>query len=185
MVSVHQLDLASADAAITKEFVQRWSGRYQVKQREFDVFGRIGPVVVNRGYYNRRDLLEVVRWKSPRSTTYVDRNSDSDIEDVTRMALAAPQRLRHRVLSLLNGVGVPIASALLTVCEPSVFTVIDYRAIETLRAHGELGRRSSYTRYLEVCSALADRVETDLRTLDRALWQWSKEKGKSFPPTVH
>jgi hypothetical protein len=104
------------------------------------------------------------------------RNCDEDIEDVTRLALAAPERLRHRVLDLLGGVGVPVASALLTVCQPTRFTVIDYRAIETLQAHGELDGWPSYPDYLQVCRALADRVGTDLRTLDRALWQWSKER---------
>ncbi|MEV4119970.1 hypothetical protein [Micromonospora sp. NPDC049645] len=166
-------------AAITSEFVLFWSERYRVRPRERDVFGRVGPAVAERGYYNRDDLLDVVRWKSPRSTTYIGRNSDSDIKELTRIALAAPERLQHRVLCLLEGVGVPIASALLTVWEPSIFTVIDYRAIETLRAQGELDREPDYTHYLQVCAALTKRVGTDLRTLDRALWQWSKDQGKS------
>ncbi|WP_330441091.1 hypothetical protein OHB44_15530 [Micromonospora sp. NBC_00821] len=174
----HQFDPVRTEVGITREFVQTWSRRYEVSERENDVFGRVGPAVAARGYYDRSDLLEVVRWKSPRSTTYVARNSDCDIADLTRMALAAPQRLRHRILGLLDGVGVPIASALLTVCEPSVFTVIDYRAIETLRAHGELDSSPSYTLYLQVCSELARRVGADLRTLDRALWQWSKMQGE-------
>ncbi|MEU7754296.1 hypothetical protein [Micromonospora sp. NPDC049171] len=146
---------------------------------EREVLDEVGPAVAKRGYYNRGDLRKVALWKSPRSTGYIDRNGDSDIEDLTRIALAAPERLRHRLLCLLDGVGVPIASALLTACEPSVFTVIDYRAIDTLRAHGELSQRPSYTSYLQVCSELAKRLDTDLRTLDRALWQWSKEQDKA------
>ncbi|GAB3937422.1 hypothetical protein GCM10027614_15620 [Micromonospora vulcania] len=143
---------------------------------EVDVLDVVGPAVAKRGYYKRGELQKVVRWKSPRSITYIDRNSDSDIEHLTRIALAAPERLRRRILCLLDGVGVPIASALITACEPSVFTVIDYRAIETLRAHSELSQQPNCTSYLQVCRDLANRVETDLRTLDRALWQWSKAR---------
>ncbi|MGC4868939.1 hypothetical protein ACLQ3B_26265 [Micromonospora sp. DT53] len=179
MPSVDQFDHDGTKPAITRDFVLHWSARYQVKPLEIDVLDVVGPAVAKRGYYHRSDLRQVVLWKSPRSTTYIERNSDNDIEDLTRMALAAPEGLNHRILCLLDGVGVPIASALLTACEPSVFTVTDFRAIETLWAHGEVSQRPKYVPYLQVCRDLANRVETDLRTLDRALWQWSKERGKS------
>ncbi|TYB91845.1 hypothetical protein FXF53_29310 [Micromonospora sp. WP24] len=105
------------------------------------------------------------------------RNRDKDIEEITRLALVAPERLRHRILTLLDGVGVPMASALLAVCNPRLFTVVDFRAIETLQLHRELDDAPAYPVYLEVCRAVAERVGTDLRTLDRALWQRSKECG--------
>ncbi|MFG2049915.1 hypothetical protein ACGFIW_21115 [Micromonospora sp. NPDC048935] len=181
MPSVDQFDHDGTKPAITRDFVLYWSDRYQVRPLETDVLDVVGPAVAKRGYYNRSDLRQVVLWKSPRSTTYIERNSDSDIEDLTRMALAAPERLRHRILCLLDGVGVPIASALLMACEPSAFTVTDFRAIETLRAHGELSQQPNYMSYLQVCTDLAKRANTDLRTLDRALWQWSKEQGKAAP----
>ena len=172
--SARRLDPGAPGAAITAHFVKCWSERYPVA-RERRLFDQVGPTVAAQGYYSRSDFIEVARWKSPRSITYVARNSDEDIEEITRLALAAPDRLRHRVLDLLDGVGVPMASALLTVCEPTRFTVIDYRAIETLQTFGELDSSPSYSVYLQVCRALAQRVKTDLRTLDRALWQWSKE----------
>jgi hypothetical protein len=163
---------------IDAEFVRRWSDRYKTPPLEQRLLNDVGPAVAARGYYHRQEFLDVGRWKSSRSKPYLNRNRDEDIEDITRLALAAPERLRHRILDLLAGVGIPMASALLAVADTSRFTVIDFRAIETLRAHGELAsKRPSYTEYLAVCHTVADRVRTDLRTLDRALWQWSQDGG--------
>lgn len=73
-----------------------------------------------------------------------------------------------------------MASALLTVWCPKRFTVTDFRAIETLRAAGELtGPDPRYGSYLDLCRTIAGRVEVSLRDLDRALWTWSKEHGKA------
>lgn len=171
-----ETDRDDTGARISAEFVQRWSELYPT-EKDRPLFEQVGPAVVARGYYSRDDFLAVGRWKSARSLSYLERNSDNDIKDVTRMALAAPERLRYRILGVLHGVGEKMASALLTVPYPEQFTVADYRAIETLRAHGELdGQPSDYVAYLRLCRELASRVGTDLRTLDRALWQWSKAR---------
>lgn len=44
---------------------------------------------------------------------------------------------RHRILSVLAGVKVPMASAILTVTDPMAFTVTDYRSSEALDRLGE------------------------------------------------
>lgn len=174
---------------IDAEFVPTWSARYLTEspalelKSERELLEDIGPTVAARGFYMRSEFLKVGQWKSPRSMTYMKRNSGEDIEDVTRAALAAPERLQHRFLVILNGVGVKMASALLMVVDPSRFTVFDYRALETLEHHGELGKGfnpEDYPSYLHLCRALATRVGTNLRTLDRALWQWSKDCGKTI-----
>jgi hypothetical protein len=73
-----------------------------------------------------------------------------------------------------------MASALLTILSPDEFTVIDVRAIATLRAAGRLRSGSDwppYLEYLDLCRRLAADSGTDLRSLDRGLWQWSASEG--------
>jgi hypothetical protein len=41
--------------------------------------------------------------------------------------------------------------------------------------HGP-GHLPDYPAYLECCRAIARRLGVGLRDLDRALWQWSKER---------
>jgi hypothetical protein len=170
----------SQPGRIDADFVSYWADRYPLVYHEQRLFSDVRRDVAKRGYYLREEALAVVGWKSPRSRTYFGRNLGEDIEGLTRLALQAPDHLRHRVLGLLDGVGDPVASALLAVACPDRFTVMDFRAIETLQAHGELKTdQPGYVAYLDVCRRVAETAAaSDLRRLDRALWQWSKENGR-------
>lgn len=112
--------------------------------------------------------------EDPRSRPGIAANSGSDIRQITGMAFAAPEPLQHRALTLLSGVGVPTATALLAVAFPDRHTIIDVRSTESLSRLEEWDGQGGYLGYLDACRSLAARLEVALRTLDRALWQWSK-----------
>jgi hypothetical protein len=164
---------------IDREFIDVWSAQYHYPGEDH-LFSVIGAAVRSRGEYTRDELLQVGRWKSARATSSLAKNSDELVAAVTRTALAAPTLIKHRVLTILSGVGVPMASALLTIWKPEEFTVIDVRAISTLRAAGLLGPGADlppYVQYLDLCRRLSMDNGADLRSLDRALWQWSASDG--------
>lgn len=155
---------------ITLAYVTAWANRYP-KDKDLKVF-ELGPGVVDRGFFTREEVLTVGGWKSSRSTGYLDRNTDQHIEDVTSTALQAPDSIKHLVLTLLQGVRVPMASAMLTVCYPDRFTIRDVRALRTLRAHGVVaaGVTPEYVSYVDLCRSIARDLGIDLRTLDRAFY---------------
>src|SRR5438309_2087644 len=101
-----------------RDFVSRWSQRYSNTEKEQELLTKVGPAVARRGYYKMDELAKVGEWKSPRIRSRLAQNSATDIEDITRLALAAPERLQHRVLGLLHGVRDPVASAALTIWAP-------------------------------------------------------------------
>jgi hypothetical protein len=77
-------------------------------------------------------------------------------------------------------VGIPTASTLLQFAFPTRYPILDVRALGSLGVRG----RSTYPisfwlRYLEACRALARDISIDIRTLDKALWQHSKERHAS------
>lgn len=86
------------------------------------------------------------------------------------------------MLTSLQGVGEPMASAILSVWDPSRYTVFDVRAVATLRAAGQLpaSPKVGFGLYLVTCRALASKFApadadiSPLRALDRALWKWSQ-----------
>jgi len=145
-----------------------------------DAFRR--PIVEHGCLKTMDELIEIVLWKSPRSKTYVQRNDAEQVEEVTREAFAAPDPCSAvRKLDQLHGVGVRIASAILTVFDPCRYTVLDVRAWASLKRLGllrELGLCSSmslysaetYGAYLSACQRLAVAHGVTLRTLDRCLW---------------
>lgn len=159
---------------IDAEFVAEWSAAYP-PGADKHVLGVVHPAVEEREHFTAPEAEDVIRWKSSRAITSLRRNQTGDVEAITGMALAGPEPLAHRVLCVLHGVGVPVASALLTVARPDRFTVIDYRAVRTLREHGEWDATwPPYVVYVETCRRLATRCGAGLRSLDRALWAWDK-----------
>ncbi|MEJ8277906.1 hypothetical protein [Pseudonocardia spirodelae] len=159
---------------IDAEFVTEWAAAYP-STADDHVLGPIHRAVGERGYFTFSEAEEVIKWKSNRTITILRRNDPADVETITEMALRAPEHLAHRVLGLLRGVGVPVASAFLTIAKPDTFTVIDVLAMRTLRRHGEQDSTwPAYADYLKTCRGIARRCGTDLRTLDRALWAWGK-----------
>jgi hypothetical protein len=140
----------------------------------------IGEAVRARGHYTRAEFIEVCAWKTPRSRPRVAANSAATVVAATRRALAAEdEAIRFATLLALGGVGAPTASTLLYVAFPDDYPILDVRALESLGVKS----RSTYPvsfwlGYLEACRTLARQTGVSLRTLDKALWQHSKERSR-------
>jgi hypothetical protein len=138
----------------------------------------IGPAARARGYYRRGEFLLVCAWKTPRSAPKVALNTEPAVRAATRRAFAeTDEAVRIQALLSLSGVGVPTASTLLYFAFPALYPILDVRALESLGVKP----RSQYPisfwlGYLEACRALAAQCGVSIRTLDKALWQWSKER---------
>jgi hypothetical protein len=136
-----------------------------------------GAAAAARGYYTRDEFLEVCAWKSARSRPLVQANDALPVEAATRAAFeAADEAARMGALTGLHGVGVPTGSVLLYFAFPDRYPILDVRALESL---GRKGRSvypvSFWVAYVHTCRELAAENRVSLRTLDKALWQHSKE----------
>jgi hypothetical protein len=132
-----------------------------------------------RGPFDRDDLRIIFRWKTNgRGISRLERNGDSEMDDAIRLALAAKtERAAIAVLCGLSGVDVPVASAIMTALRPERYTVIDFRALEALGSPTKTSV-DFYLLYLTECRRLASEHRVSIRDLDRALWQWSKDRGQ-------
>jgi hypothetical protein len=136
---------------------------------------------IRSGQYTRANLETIFEWKTNgRGRSRLAKNTDEEIVDALRLAVEAKtDRAAVAVLTGLNGVQVPVASAILTAIDPERFTIIDFRALEALMAIKPMITTNFYLNYLGQCRELAKENNISLRTLDRALWQWSKENSGS------
>ena len=131
----------------------------------------------DRGYYTRAEFIEVCSWKTVRSRPKVAMNTAAAVVAATGRALAAvDEASRIAALLELEGVGVPTASTLLYFAFPADYPILDVRALESLGVKP----RSTYPvsfwlEYLEACRELSRGAGVSIRTLDKALWQHSKE----------
>jgi hypothetical protein len=133
-----------------------------------------------RAHYTREEFIEVCAWKTVRSGPKVASNTEDAVVHATGRALSSrDEAVRMGALLELEGVGVPTASTLLYFAFPDDYPILDIRALESLG----LKPRSQYPvsfwlAYLAACRQLAARHRVAIRTLDKALWQHSKERAQ-------
>jgi hypothetical protein len=139
---------------------------------------RAGAAARARGHYTRGELLTVCRWKTARSGPKVASNSAARIRSATASAFVTEdvaEQVSH--LLALAGVGLPTASVLLHFAFPESLPILDVRALESLGFQGGSTYTPSFwAANVAACRELAARHRVSLRTLDKALWQYSKER---------
>lgn len=134
--------------------------------------------VRKRGFLTKGNLHVVGLWKAARSARYLDRNKEAYVRDVTAIAfLEKSEQLRIEVLTLLHGVGWPTASVLLHWFHEDDYPILDFRALWSLSVDKPPSDYwfDFWSAYVKKCRSLAKQYNVDMRTLDRALWQYSKE----------
>jgi len=156
---------------ISKGWIDAWAAEYgdYDSSRVEDLFGKAKPTYA--------DIERVYRWKSSRTVGYFLANDAERVVSTVRSALRAKDDAAAlaRVETLI-GVKARTGSALLAIFRPDRYTVMDWRARETLEAFGYLEelRRASWTNvwpaYMSLGRDIASRTGVSLRDLDRALW---------------
>ena len=153
-----------------------WAGKYVYGDSV--VVEQVGPQARRQGFLTRDQLLTLAHWKSPRIVPKCETNDADFVEEVTGKALGSKhERFRIESLKLLTGVAWPMASVILHFCHNDDYPILDYRALWSLRVHPV--PRYTYdlwTDYTRATRSLAAKAGTDMRTLDQALWQYSKDR---------
>lgn len=131
----------------------------------------------------RSMFLRIARWKSNRNNRHYEANSDADVLRAVDQAFTCKSDAKGaiRALDELRGVALRTATALLHWIMPTEYIVLDFRIVEALGLDQPKGWESVkfYERIARNVMDRAHRLSVDLRTLDRALWAWSKKRAKS------
>ena len=159
--------------------IKKYAAAFTYAKTESEITERIKPLVLQRGYLTMEELQTVCLWKSERSKSRVANNLAEDVEALTKVFLETEnERLRIGSLLLLNGIKYPTASVFLHFFHPDPYPILDIRALEALGIKKSPAYKFEYWfKYVTFTRQLAKENEVDMRTLDKALWQWSKENG--------
>lgn len=168
------------DKDTIKEYAAKYDAKVAGKKDERDE-AALRVWFKNNKYLDKQHFMQLCMWKTPRQKNNYEMNQDEDIEMTTR-GLFATDDHEKRIYALdnLRGVGYPVASAILHFSFPDVYSIIDFRTIESL---GWGKPPSSYRygyweRYFMKIQEIAKNVNESIRTVDKALWMWSKEHGQ-------
>lgn len=161
---------------VPEDELAAWADRYSYPG-DAEIEARIEPARA-RGHLLRGEFLALCRWKTPRSQPRCRRNRNDYIREVTRISLSTTnEELKIRVLLLLDGVSWPTASVILHFCDQDKYPILDVRALWSVG----LRRVPGYSfplwwAYTRVIRGISKRTGLSMRTIDRALWQYSKER---------
>jgi len=157
------------------ERIHEWASRYKYED-DLPII-EIGRRARQAGEFSYQDFLVVCEWKTPRTRSRCRKNNPEEISEVTRISLStAIERLRIEVLQCLHGVGWPTASVLFHFAHNDPYPILDVRALWSLGFEKPVFYSFRFWwQYVQTCRDIAHQQGVDMRTLDRALWQYSKE----------
>lgn len=166
----------------------------------YDPEGRVFPRIADRvsagGGLTKQDVLQILKWKLGRiKDSNVHTVSDENLEMINQAVKDARAAGRGvdalKALDMIPGIGLAMATAVLTVCYPAEFTIIDWRVLETLDLFPSRmpeNKRNEHNtedwtandyiaEYLPQVKQQAHIWGCTLRDADRALWGLSVRNG--------
>ncbi|PWK74266.1 hypothetical protein LX99_04068 [Mucilaginibacter oryzae] len=134
-------------------------------------------------YLNLSELEKILTWKLRgqynRQQTLRTLNTNHNIETITKAAFLVKHEkpeheifLRTKLLCTIPGVEIPVASAILTLCFPNQYAVIDSRNWKALFGKSDKSCYSinEYIYYLSIIKILAKHYQVSTQQVDIALW---------------
>lgn len=181
-----QFELQPAETDLQKLADDSWQQCCN-RERQLETEAFEAGRAIRNGEYTLINLEAIVRWKSERLVHYLIGNGSMRVRRALEVAAAPESSTRESMMALLElrGVDVPMASAILACIFPDQYIELDYQDLEALGQARQDVR--FYEEYLNYCRGLAQRGivqsqselpgPTPLHTLDRALSQWTRNRG--------
>jgi hypothetical protein len=157
--------------------IEFWATRFPNSPGTLRIMNEIVPRTGKKGYLNKADFVEICEWNSARPRALYRSNTEDFIREITRVSFSTKhERVRVEILTLLSGVSLATASVILHFCAPDPYPILDTKSLWSLQAAAP--RKFDFDfwwQYVQVTRKLAKQARVDMRTLDRALWQYAQE----------
>ena len=168
--------MKSSEFNFNRECIQHWASKYEYRGQ--NKVTRLVKQVRKRGYLTKSELNTVGKWKSLRPAWHLEKYEEALVQEVTRFALSTRcDKAAIESLTILDGVVEATASVILHFFHKQDYPILDFRALWSVSLIDGDKYNYSYalwSKYVEFCRELAKKEDVSMRTLDRALWQYSK-----------
>lgn len=158
--------------------LKKYVSLYDAEKYLFEV---VGPRTKKSGYMTFDDFYKICMWKSARQKQRYIKNK-AKIETVTKEAFSKKdEEEKIKILcDNLEGVGIPTASAILTIVFPEKYAIVDIRCISILREKLNIKISkyisiNTWLEYLKVMREISKENNISPRELDMALFAMHKE----------
>ena len=140
--------------------------------------------VKEKGFITKDEFLKIGMWKSPLPKKLYLSNSEQEIKSISKEVLLTDfEKRKIELLVSLKGVGIPVASAILTLIDPKNYGVIDIRVWQTLFLYGAVnvkptGRNLNFNNwynYLMKLRYYAQKFNVNARTIEQTLFWYHRK----------
>lgn len=168
---------------LTKEKIEEYARKYDESYRDTDgdLFENEMKVwLKDHRYLDKERFVEIGRWKSKRPSRWYERNDDSLVREITRFSFTADsEEAKIKSLLVLSGVSYRMASTILHFAFPDKYSIMDFRALWSLGWEQPKAYNFAFwQKYCEEIKKLSAETGQSLRTVDKALWEYSKRNRK-------
>jgi len=165
--------------ATIKEYARKYDERYNGTDDEI-VEKESKKWLKSHRFLDRGRFIKIGLWKSKRPKKKYESNDDLLIREITRFSFATnSEEARIKSLMVLNGVSYPLASAILHFAFPNKYPIMDFRAIWSLGwEQPKYYTFDFWQKYCKEIKGISEKVGESIRTIDKALWEHSKENQK-------
>ncbi|MCK6620672.1 MAG: hypothetical protein HUU32_20030 [Calditrichaceae bacterium] len=141
-------------------------------------------------YLNAEEFQEILQWKLGQQIGRQQKrravNNEEIIRAVTGLSLTITHpdkeyelELRVNILCSLRGVGIPVASAILTLIFPDDYAVIDFRVWrQCFGENKSVFSLSDYKKYMQKIRHLASELDWSVQEVDHAIWEYDRRTNK-------
>lgn len=162
--------------------MDNFSKNFESYTREYSIENVLyeeGYKFLKRGWLERDEFLKICFWKSRRSKALLRKNTVASVRSITRKAFAESDEAKKIIILMeLDGVGIPMASAILSVTDPQKYPVIDIRTMQALKNMRLINYKTitinSWLKYLEVIEELKKKFKRPAREIDKALFAYHR-----------
>jgi len=140
-------------------------------------------------YLQMDEFDEILHWKLrrqyQRQYSNIIQNTDLLVREVTETAFKIKNdgsfysiKLKLKTLIKLHGVQIPVASAILTLCYPDMFCVIDFRGYRQFFGNAKKYQNYTFQEYFHYWSLIkkkANELGVTPQEVDMAIWQYDIE----------
>lgn len=140
--------------------------------------------VKRKGFFNKEQFVKMAFWKSPRPKKWYESNDDNLVIKISGQALASDaEEEKANYLTILKGVSIPTASAILTLIDPQNYGVMDIRVWQLMYLYDEVDNKpggkgfsvDDWVKYLSVLRKYSKEFKVKTRDVERILFEHHKD----------
>lgn len=169
---------------INKKSVLKYADAYnkQYKAHDERIEVETKRLLKKQRYLKQKELVRIGMWKSKRPKRHYEseENDDLTVKEITLFSFnTKSEKARIKSLLVLKGVSWVVASVILHFAFPSKYAIWDFRVMESLGWENRYDF-NSWQKYCNRIRAISKKYNLSVRTVEKALWKYSKEKQKQL-----